>query len=368
LHLNDRNGSYFAAQCKLPSVPNKCSRLTRNPAELLRLLDELKYRDQCLLDCKGFDSPRQDAPLLAGIYGGLDRMELEKIKARTHRGLRECASDGLSTGGKTYGYRSELIDPDAPESRRRLVIEPEEAEIVREIFRLYGEGESPKRIANVLNERGVPSPGSRWKRTRRRTKGWLHTALVGTAERGTGILRNEQYIGKSVWNKRQSRKVPPTGRRVFRMSPRSEWIIRGTSELRIVDQESWNRVKRRLEANRKKSADRRKTGHGYHVSRYLLSGILQCGVCGANYMMADARAYACSSRTYGGKACCANSLRVRRDVVKPILLRGIKRDLLSSEAIAVVRRMIAEAQRGQTQDGSRLQRELQKKPRLRSSA
>jgi site-specific DNA recombinase len=82
------------------------------------------------------------------------------------------------------------------------------------------------------------------------------------------------------------------------------------------------------------------------VSRYLLSGLLKCGVCDANFIMSNAAMYRCSSRTNGGSFCCSNRQGVRRDVVEPIVLLGVKQDLLSDEAIAEVRRIVADAQHG----------------------
>ena len=74
--------------------------------------------------------------------------------------------------------------------------------------------------------------------------------------------------------------------------------------------------------------------------------------------MADSRSYQCSSHTNGGQHCCSNGQRVRRDVVEGILLRGIKKDLLSPDALAEVRRLIAQAQRGQKLRQTAAQREL----------
>ena len=54
--------------------------------------------------------------------------------------------------------------------------------------------------------------------------------------RATGILRNELYIGRLVWNRLRYTKDPSTGRRVSRINPREEWIFRdvGANELRDV--------------------------------------------------------------------------------------------------------------------------------------
>ena len=163
-------------------IVDETSRLTRGPGELPRLLELFAFRNQFFVDCKGFDSRQETAGLLAAVYGGIDSLELRKIKDRTHRGLRERAKAGFSAGGKTYGYMTEAIDPKDPNSKKRIVIVPEQAEVVREIFERYAAGESPRTICNDLNKRGVPSPGSTWKRTKRRAKGWAMTALVGTAK------------------------------------------------------------------------------------------------------------------------------------------------------------------------------------------
>ena len=103
-------------------IVDETSRLTRRPGELPRLLEIFAFRNQFLIDCKGFDSRQETASLLASIYGGIDSLELRKIKERTHRGLRERAKAGFSAGGKCYGYETEIVDPDDPQSKKRHVV------------------------------------------------------------------------------------------------------------------------------------------------------------------------------------------------------------------------------------------------------
>ena len=76
-------------------IVDETSRLTRRPGELPRLLEILAFRNQFLVDCSGFDSRQETASLLASIYGGIDSLELRKIKRRTHRGLRERHKAGF---------------------------------------------------------------------------------------------------------------------------------------------------------------------------------------------------------------------------------------------------------------------------------
>lgn len=86
--------------------------------------------------------------------------------------------------------------------RREIV--PEEAEVVKRIFRMFAEGMSGRAIASQLNAEHVPSP-------RGRAGAWTHTAIVGSPRKGLGILNNELYIGKMVWNRSKWRKDPENG-------------------------------------------------------------------------------------------------------------------------------------------------------------
>jgi hypothetical protein len=63
--------------------------------------------------------------------------------------------------------------------------------------------------------------------------------------RGTGILNNELYIGKLVWNRLAYIKNPEAGNRASRLNSESEWIVKDVPELRIIDQELCDRVKAR---------------------------------------------------------------------------------------------------------------------------
>ena len=65
-------------------------------------------------------------------------------------------------------------------------------------------------IARRLNQEGVPGPHGRQ---------WRDTAIRGHVTRGTGILNNELYVGRLVWNRLRYVKNPDTGKRVSRLNP-----------------------------------------------------------------------------------------------------------------------------------------------------
>ncbi len=97
---------------------------------------------------------------------------------------------------------------------------------MRRIFRDYAEGRSLLSIAHALNAEGVPFPTRDTKRGPVR-KGWS----IGTIH---FVLRNERYMGRVVWNKREFLKDPDTGKRRSVLRPESEWRVEERPELRIV--------------------------------------------------------------------------------------------------------------------------------------
>ena len=78
--------------------------------------------------------------------------------------------------------------------------------------------------------------------------------------------------------------VARAGKRVSRLNPKPEWIVRDVPELRIVAQELWDCVKARQKAVRTKRGT--KTENGFwdrRRPRHLFSGLAKCGVCGGGH-------------------------------------------------------------------------------------
>ena len=112
----------------------------------------------------------------------------------------------------------------------------EQAAIVRRIFAEYAAGSSPKAIARALNREKVSGP---------RGRDWAASTIHGQRRRGNGVLNNELYIGRIVWNRLRFVKDPETGRRVAWFNPESARITCDVPELRIIDQALWEKVKAR---------------------------------------------------------------------------------------------------------------------------
>jgi hypothetical protein len=126
------------------------------------LLRELRERQiKILVNGVVRDLGSIDERFMVGIQSLVDRAESERIKERMHRGKRERARQGKKNSGPSpYGYQNPLK---GMPGYGTLEIVEEEARVVRLIFNERLEGSGEKAIANLLNERGVPSPrGGQW--------------------------------------------------------------------------------------------------------------------------------------------------------------------------------------------------------------
>ena len=342
-------------------VAEDTSRLWRLLAEQAPRLAELRDLDVHVVT-HDLDTRQDNAGILGAVNGAMSEQYRQEIARRTRRGLEGRARARQATGGRSYGY---VAGRDTTDGKR--AIHAEQAAVVRRIFRMYAEGTGPRTIAATLNEERIPSPGSGWNRITRRRAGWVQSAIAGDARRGVGILNNELYIGRIVWNRfKWVRSASDSSRRRAVLNPSSEWIVHTDERLRIVPQELWDRVKARQRVRSEDVGESvRRALNAVTAKRagrkpkFLFSGLLNCGICGARLVIADRTHYACSSRVNGGAAACASGVRVKRDIIESGLLAGIKNDLLAPDVVGEVRRQVQQIVRENARtlpdEGSRLQ-------------
>ncbi len=270
--------------------------------------------------------------LHVGLKGTMNALFLKDLADKTRRGLRGRVEAGKSGGGLCYGYEVVKQTNAAGEpicGGRRIV--PEQAESVQRIFREFASGLSPRRIATGLNKDAIPGPGG---------KLWGDTTIRGHVSRGTGILNNELYAGRLVWNRQRYIKDPSTGKRVSRPNPPDDWITVDVPELRIVDHGLWQAA-RHHQAELAKvfeattngvRASRAKSRNGLRRPSYLLSGLLICGCCQGKYGLVVGDRYGCLNRHRRGT--CDNGHTIRRPVIEERALAGLKEKLVSADAVA----------------------------------
>jgi site-specific DNA recombinase len=264
--------------------------------------------------------------LHVGLKGTMNALFLKDLADKTRRGLRGRVEDGKSGGGNSYGYDVVVqLTAGGEPMRGNRTINKVEAEIVRRIFSSYAAGKSAKRIALELNREGVAAPSG---------GAWGFSTINGNPKRGTGILNNEMYVGRIVWNRQRFMKDPDTGKRVSRLNPQEEWIIKDVPDLRIITDELWQATKLRQQAVKvMRTTDGQEAENHFRDRRrpkYLFSGLTQCGCCGGGYTMISADLVGCA--TARNKGTCSNRLNIRRDRIEARVLTAL-RDRLMDPAL-----------------------------------
>jgi site-specific DNA recombinase len=310
------------AGCFEVLVAEALDRLSRDQENIAGLFKQLCFAGVKLITL----SEGEIGELHVGLKGTMNALFLKDLAHKTRRGLEGRIRQGKSGGGLCFGYEVVCkIDTSGKALRGERRINEAEAAIVRRIFREFAQGRSPKAIAQVLNKEGIPGPAG---------KSWGPSTIYGNWQRGTGILNNELYIGRLVWNRQQFVKDPRTGKRQARPNPESTWIIEQVPHLRIVDDDLWLSVKERQQDSRSRVVTKDKGIRSERARRpnYLLSGLLRCGTCGGGFSKISQSHYGCS--TARNKGTCDNLLTVRRDVLEATVLDGLKNQLMQPDLVA----------------------------------
>ena len=253
-------------------------------------------------------------PLHIGLKGTMNQEYLADLAYKSRRGQMGRVKAGRSGGGLPYGYKVRPAKDERDRGDRQ--IEPDHARVIVRIFEEYTKGVSPKKIAHVLNEEGVEGPTG---------KGWSASTINGNRRRGTGILNNELYVGRIVFNKTRKVRSPDTGIRLSRPNPEKDWVIQERTDLRIVPQELWDAVK----ARQKKLDDAQKPFNKHRRPTNLLSHLLKCGECGGGFSKINNERYGCSYAR--NKGTCSNRTTIAQSELEHSVLNALKSHLMDKK-------------------------------------
>jgi site-specific DNA recombinase len=184
---------------------------------------------------------------------------------------------------------------------------------------------SPKAIARRLNADHVPGPRGELRRD---------TTIRGHRQRGTGILTNELYLGRLVWNRLRYAKDPSTGRGVSRANEDAQRVVNAVPELRIVEDALWRAVKARQKELAASPVTQKIRATRFWERRravHLLTGLLVCELCGGCYASVGRDYLACGNARKLGT--CAHRTGVRRGEVEELILDLLRDRLLAPEAV-----------------------------------
>ena len=268
-------------------------------------------------------------------------MEREKAKQRTYDAMLRKAKAGHVTGGKVFGYDNhEVLSAEGHRLHVLRVVNPKEAELVRQIFDMSAGGLGITRIAKQLNAEGIPAP-------RQSPRGWAPSAV-------REILYRPLYKGEIVWN--QHEKIVRGGTKKRRQREEKDWIRLEAPDLRIIAPDVWESVQARLA--KVKGAGR--SAFRDQDSKYLLTGMARCAHCGGpmtivgqDYHRRKGRFYGCSYYKTRGSSICKNSLLVEQEYLDQIVLKSLHEAVAEEMIKVAVEKALAKHRAG---EGAKLDR------------
>lgn len=280
------------------------SRFARNTLDSLNCIRMLKERNIGVwFDEERINTLDQSGEMLITVLSALAQEESRNISENVKWGLRNKYAKGGCHTSRLLGYKTGKSE--------HLEIIPEEAEVVKYIFRRYLEGQSINGISKELENKGYT--------TIRGSKTWGFTTV-------RNILENEKYIGDVLSQKTYTVDYL-SGKRVANDGVLSKYYVENDHEP-IISREDFYRVKeekqRRTEL--RKGIEDELGYNGKYSAKYALTSVLFCGECGKPYrrqVWKTKAVWRCSSRLRDGTKYCKNSPTIAEKNLHQCILRAI---------------------------------------------
>ena len=207
----------------------------------------------------------------------------DEVKGRSRR---------TSLHKPAYGYMKD------PKNKKRWIIDPEAAEVVKRIFALCLDGYGPSQIARILKEDKIITPTIHFQQTGRATRNAPpDNPYNWTGDTIADILERPKYQGNTVNFKtyKQSYKSKKTC-----YNPEEKWLVFENTHESIIDADTWQRVQE-LRKNKRRPPRTGKTN--------IFFGIARCADCGE-------KLYYCTSKNFEARqdhfVCSTSRLKGKR--------------------------------------------------------
>ncbi|MEP6890931.1 MAG: recombinase family protein [Nitrospirota bacterium] len=298
--------------------------------------------------------------------GLMDEGERYRAQQRTFDALHRKALLGHVTGGRVYGYDnieivSSVLDAYGRAKRDHVErkINTEQAEVVRRIFRLCAAGKGMISIARFLNDEGYPAP----RNSQGRKISWSPSSV-------RSLLFRRLYLGEVVWNKTKKRNL--WGIQQQKKRPEKDWVKIPLPHLQIVSEAEWKAAHDRLNATRAvylRGTKGELWGRPASTldSKYLLTGLVKCGLCGGSlYVKSSARkgqrslAYGCMTFHLRGRSACTNSMLIPMEDANDAVVKVLANEVLDPRVTDVVVQKALEKFRASERDWMEQRQKLHK--------
>lgn len=316
------------------------SRFARNTVDSLKYIRELKELGIAVISEKeNINTLTAESEMLITIMSCFAQAESESISKNVSWGVRQS----FKNGNVPIKYKTLLGYKKGADGLPEIV--PEEAEIVRLIYRSYLDGMSLKQIADTLNSRGL------------RTK---HKNALWQIEIVKSILVNEKYSGDALLQKTYVTDcITKKTRKNNGELPM--YLVKNHHEP-IISHEDFNRVQEEMARRSAKRviADKlTKTEQGKYSAKYALSELLICGECGEHYRRVTWTAkgfkeikWRCVSRIQYGKKKCHSSPTIDEQALHRAILSAVNEFCTVKDDVAKALRESITEVLDPTQNGS----------------
>ena len=293
-------------------ITKEVSRFSRNILDTIKYTRELKAAGiGVIFMTDGISTLEPDAELRLSIMSSIAQEESRRTSSRVVWGQTRQMEKGIVFGHSLLGYDVK---------NGKITINRDGAEIVRIIFEKYAlEQMRTSEIAAYLTQHGYTTASGR--------TCWNSGSIIK-------ILKNEKYVGDLIQKKTYTpdflthEKKRNTGEQPF--------IAIRNHHTPIISREIWEKAQARLQQNNKHNG--KMVGHS---NRYLFSGKIRCGECGATFVC---RTRTLADGTKKRRWCCATSLRrgcnacsvgtlVRDEDAMQMLRQALRSLQLDTEAI-----------------------------------
>lgn len=277
----------------------KLDRLARKTRDSLEIVETLgSHGVQLISLSENIDTTTPHGKMFYTVLSSLAEMERDQIVGRVKMGMTQRAKEGKWNGGQCFGY-------DAKE--KKLVVNENEAKIVKEIFDYADQGFGYKKIVGILNQKGYITKRG-------------NVFSIGTLK---GILDNPVYIGKVRFNQYEN------WAEKRRSGKNNDAIIVDGEHEAIIPEDLWERVQQKRSARSYKAVQ--------SDQPYILTKLIRCPQCGAGMVAGKSkganktyRYYKCGTfHNKGASECSANSINA--DVAERQVLEEFKRIVTESK-------------------------------------
>ena len=311
----------------------KYDRLGRN---LLESLQNLNHLEQ-IAGIAVYSATEPNTEVVRNLLLTMAQEYSRQLSDRCKRALDSLAAAGYTTNKPPYGYR---LEKNGRRTGAKFVVVPEQAEVVRRMFKMRLDGHSLREIARTLNDCNIATP---------RKKMWTVSGMHA-------MLRNEAYLGTVTSGVRifkKGRRGPGNGKK----RPKSEWVVRQNAHEPIVTREMWDAV-RAVEAANPGHAKRPQSR-----ATHLWTGFLKCASCGANLTRQSVSRgtwYGCDShRRFGVQLPCHNRYLVREETISMTMIKVLKDQVYGADWIDEVVRIVRHEVKAATSSTEDLLRPMQ---------